>query len=113
MVQLKPQVVIAILAAGALLALVGMLDWVGYLSWGISPYALYIGAAMTIIGVVLAHIDLHLHKEIFDEYESVTELRENMGGFPDDDYCIDMTGGPKAEYDSEYCNLTIEGGIKK
>lgn len=113
MIQLKPPVIIAILAVGALAAFIGMLDWVGYVSWGISPYASYIGIAMIVIGAVLAHLDLRRHRADFDEYESVKDLRESLADVPDDDYRLDMTGGKEAEYDTEYCDFTAEQGVKE
>lgn len=113
MTQLKPLVVIAILAVGALVALVGMLDWVGYVSWGISPYASYIGIAMIIVGAVLAHLDLRRHQADSDECGAATDIRENPAEVPDDDYRLDLTGGKEAEYDTEYCDLTAEKGVKE
>ena len=108
MIKLNPLVIIAILAAGALATLVGMLDWVGYVSWGLRPYVLYAGAAMIVIGAVLAHLDLRAHKTMFEEYgarggSSADEVKD-----ADDDYCLDMTGGPAYVYDTEYCDLTVK-----
>ena len=109
MVRLNPLVLIAVMAIGALAAFLGMLDWVGYVSWGISPYALYIGVAMIIAGVVLSHLDIRGRRPLFDDYEAAESIREGLRGVPDDDYCYDMTGGTGFADDTEYCDLTDAG----
>lgn len=80
MIQLNPSVTVAILAAGAFLTLFGMLDWVGYVSWGISPYVFFIGAVMIVAGAALAHLDISGHKDVFEEYDSQGSLRESREG---------------------------------
>ena len=102
----RTPVIIVVLAVGAVVAFIGMNDYVGYISWGISPSALYIGIALIIAGAVMAHLDLYRHRELFEHYESAVELRETMGAVPDDDYCIDVSGQTYEIPETEYLDLT-------
>ncbi len=93
---------IGVLAAGAVLSVLGMMDFTGITQWGTSPYLLYIGYAVAIAGLALVFMDLRSSGETLQAYDDVMALSEA----PDDDYCVCLDGSAEYVDDTELCDLT-------
>jgi len=99
---------IAILVAGLILSVFGMMDFTGITQWGTGYAVLAAGYAMSIAGLFLVFMDLRGSADIMQEYSDAAEVRETLDGVPDDDYCVSLDGVQEYEDDTEFCDLTTE-----
>ncbi len=100
---------IAILAAGAVLSVFGMMDFTGITQWGTSPFLLYIGYAVAVIGLALVFIDLRADSRVMEDYGDMLDVQDALGSVPDDDYCVSLDGETEYADDTELCDLTAAG----
>ncbi len=106
MIKLGYPATIAILVAGAILSILGMMDFTGITQWGTGYGLLAAGYVICISGLFLVFMDLRESASMLEDYDDMVDARHALGDVPDDDFCVSLVGGQEYEDDTELCDLT-------
>ncbi|MCQ2070671.1 MAG: hypothetical protein MJZ68_06045 [archaeon] len=85
----------AVMVVGIILAVLGVINVIGYIHIGLNEYVVYLADLMILVSAVVFGIYLHERRRIFEDVIERMRIAERLKDVPDDGYLLDLTAPPR------------------